>query len=78
MKLNDEEFQTLADQLKEWNDQIDALLEKQRVMAKTAIKLAQELEELRMRCRIATQKLRKQEVGRSGCYYMWENIGDGG
>ncbi len=77
MKPNDEEIQTLTKQIKEWNSQIDLLVEKQKAAVTAAKRIAQELDELRAKHRLAIQQLHKRDVDRSG-YYMWENIGDGG
>lgn len=78
MKHNDEEIQTVTHQLKEWNTQINFLLEKQKKALATAKIITQELDELRVKHRLASQQLRKWEVDKTGYYYMWENIGDGG
>ncbi|SJM93153.1 conserved hypothetical protein [Crenothrix polyspora] len=78
MKHNDEEIKTVTYQLKEWNTQISFLLEKQKKAITTAKIITQELDELRVKHRLASQQLRKWEVDKTGYYYMWENIGDGG
>lgn len=78
MNPNNVEIETLTYQLNEWRVKIDYLYEKQKAAAKTAAALANELEELRSKYRMATQKLHGREVDKTGCYYMWENIGDGG
>ncbi|WP_394754097.1 hypothetical protein [Crenothrix sp.] len=78
MKPNDEEIQTVTIQLKEWDVKINFLLEKQKAAITTAKSIAQELDDLRVKQRLATQKLRKWDMDKTGYYYMWENIGDGG
>lgn len=78
MNPNTVEIETLTHQLNEWRIKIDFLYEKQKVAAKTATTLTNELEELRTKYRMATQKLHGQDVDKTGSYYMWENIGDGG
>ena len=74
---NDEEMQILVQQLTEWRIELVVLAEKQQSAELEAKKLAQELDELRVRHRVATQQLRKRESHKTDLY-MWENIGDGG
>ena len=76
MKTTDEYRQRLIAELIEQSARIDVLVMKSReVPADVKLNFDQELEELRDKQRITTQKLHDLEDFNST---SWENIGDGG
>ncbi|MGR8981396.1 MAG: hypothetical protein ACU84H_15080 [Gammaproteobacteria bacterium] len=75
MTPKDETIQKLKNQLNEWSTRIDLLAAKQEEAAVAAKRLAQELDELRIKHRTCVYQLRELEKNE---FNMWENIGDGG
>jgi hypothetical protein len=76
MKTTDEYRQRLVAELIEQSARIDMLVVKSRqATADVTLNYDQELEELRARQRITTNKLHELEDANST---VWENIGDGG
>ncbi len=76
MKTTDEYRQRLVAELIEYSAKIDELVVKSRQSATDiAFNINQELEALREKQQITTNKLHQLENADSGA---WENIGDGG
>jgi len=74
VKTTDEYRQKLVAELIEQSAKIDVLVVKSRQSAADA-RLSQELEELRTKQRVTTNKLHELEDSNNS---VWENIGDGG
>lgn len=75
MNTNDENIEKFNNTIIELNNKIDSLILKRNDVELAAIKYTKELDELLIKQRIVTRKLRSLTAP---SYNLWENIGDGG